>query len=338
MEATNTKIFSIDCGNGDVKTNTAVIDFKYPSGYTVLDLEPEDDADVPVIGFNGKWYAFDEKRGVDSNKCQDERMFIMSIPAICQNLIDSGADLTRIQTVSLAIGQTIELFDKDRVAFADYYKRYAAEPVTVSYKGYNIRFKVRQDEEGVFVLPQSEAIYTAHSADLKAVYDFITLIEIGSQTTDFTVVESGKMNKHKCFSIDLGTNELFCRINRRQKKLTREDISEEIVKTYLVKGRLNYGDSEVREFVKNVIMEEVDSFTKDILREMKRHKINVQVPVVLCGGGSVLLWKYLKDMFIMAEDDNGDPIRYDEYENARCFKRCALIMRRIIRKRKAGAA
>lgn len=334
----NTKIFAIDCGNGDVKTVTAAGPFKYPSGYTVVDIEPEEDASVPVVEYHGKWYVFNDKMGVDSDKCLDERMFIMSLPAIAQNLIDSGADLARTQTVSLAVGQTIQLFNKDREKFAEYYKNYAADAVKVSYKGYDIRFKIRQDEEGVFVLPQSKAIYTSNSSDLNTIYDYITLIEIGSQTTDYTVVEDGKMNNQKCFSSDTGTNALFTKINRRQKQITREDISEGIIKAYLRTGRISFGDAETKEYIKSVVQEEIDMFVKNIIRDMKKNEISVQVPVILCGGGSILLGKYLYPNFIHAEDDNGEPIKYDEFENARAFKKCALAARRFIRRRKAGAA
>lgn len=331
----NTKIFTIDIGNGDVKTVTAAQDLKYPSGYSVMDIKPEED-EFPVIGYRGKWYVFNEKRGVDYDKCQDDRMFISSIPAICQGMIDSGMDISRTQTISLAVGQTIEFFDRDRKAYEEYYKTRGSEPVKVSYKGYDIKFKIRQDEEGVFVFPQGEVIYTSHSNELKEVYDFINLIEIGSQTTDVTVVENYRMNKPKCFSIDLATNELFHRINHRQKAVTREDISENMVKNYILTGRMNYGTKEVKDFICSVVDEEIDSFVKDILREMKKHKVNGHVPTIVCGGGSILLWKQLKDSFNLAEDDNGDPIRFDEFENARSYKKCALLLRRIFRKKRGA--
>lgn len=333
----NTKIFGIDLGNGDVKTTTASQDMKYPSGYSVLDIQPEED-DVPVIGFGGKWYIFNEKKGVDTDKCNDERMFISTLPAICQNMLDSGMDTTRTQTISLAVGQTIEFFDRDRRAYAEYYKSRAAEPVKVIYKGREMKFKVRQDEEGVYVFPQGEVIYTSHSNELKEVYDFVNMIEIGSQTTDVTVVENYRMDKAKCFSVDLATNELFHRINHRQKAVTREDISEAMVKNYITTGRITYGTKETKEFICKVIQEEIEGFVKDILREMKKHRVNSQVPTIVCGGGAILLWDYLKEEFNLAEDDNGDPIRFDEYENARSFKKCALLVRRLMRRKKGSVA
>lgn len=342
--ANDTKMIGIDAGNEFYKTETAAGVFKYPAGYTVVDYKPEEDDNTVVIGIEDKWYVFDQRRGVDMDKCSNVRMGITSLPIICQNLIDAGVDVTRTQTVAIAAGIPIEYFDRDKKEYMKYYKTFSqdyfgTDVIKCNYKNTEFKIKIRQDAEGVFVLPQGISIWTAHAAELKAVYDYVFLIDIGSQTTDVTAVEDGKIVKTKCFSIDLGTNMLFRRINSRQKVVTKSDLVEKQIVRYITTGNINFGNQETKKYVISVIEDEIEQFVEDLKLKMKEHGVNSQIPVVLAGGGSILLKNKIinANAFEIAETDDEKPIIYDEFENARSFKACALKLRKILRKKMEGA-
>lgn len=305
----DTIVVSIDHGNKGIKVvDKNNIGWSYESGYTKSNTEPIIRENLLV--YNNMYYTLGNRFSVQMDKSQDERFFILSLPAISYAMDSVGVTEANI---ILAVGLPICSYGVLKEKFRDYFIR---SDVTYEFsKRYNINIISTQ------VYPQGYGAFISVFNDYKDVSQAVG-VDIGAFTTDCFEVQNGKLIISSAFSIDRGVIKLFKEI---QKDLLKYDLK--ISETQIQDILTGKGIVFLQDDIKAMIVEKAAAYVNDLLDEIKENGIELRNPSLFIGGGSKLLWDHIKNnRRLQFEELLDDP----EFGNARGF---ALLAKKSLMKK-----
>jgi plasmid segregation protein ParM len=269
-------IVPIDHGNKDLKSEYR---FKFSSGYVESEVEPVSLNNL--LKYEGKFYSFGTNRfPVMDDKTQDDRFFILSLPAIGNSLMAKGIYKSDI---CLAAGLPLVSYGRLKNKFKDYFIR-----SNIKFYYLNKEFNVNIIDALIF--PQGYSGIISKFNDYRDL-PCCNVIDIGGQTIDFFTMENCIINLQKVASENAGVIQLFNKIKQDILKegmlITEKQIEEVILK----KDNSTFSDVNIG----NTIIKETGQFVTDMLERLREQNYDLKInPTVFLGGGSLLLKSYLE--------------------------------------------
>ncbi|MTI67121.1 MAG: ParM/StbA family protein [Firmicutes bacterium] len=273
----------------------------YSTGFIESDVEPISKDNL--LTYNGKYYSVGTGRfSTIYNKAEDERCFILSLPAIANYLGSQFAN--RTTDIILAVGLPIGNYG----TLKDEFKKYFTRPNEIGFNWLGVDYSVRIKE--CLVFPQGYSAYLTVFNEFKDTQ--VVCCDIGGYTADiFTVNKGGKLDIRSATSINRGVIRLFKDI---QQQLLRKDIriSEEQIEEVL-KGS---DPILIDKTIVNLINSKAKQYTESLIDELREmgHETRMN-PMLWIGGGSLLLKR-----FIEQSDKVGYVEFLDQYANCKGYQ------------------
>lgn len=270
-------IVAVDHGNKSIKTSC---NYKYATGYTISVNEPILKQDLLV--YQGEYYSMSSERfPIMERKTEDERCFILTLPAIA-NAFSGHADTKEPIDIILGVGLDISNYGKYKKDFKEYFIRNNIEFIfNESY------FKINISD--VFVFPQGYSGYITRFSEYRTL-PICNIVDIGSHTIDLLTVENGLLNIKSCVCLKEGISKLFNEISQESQKIGFK-IMDSQIENIILNRRVEFIDDEII----NLVLAKVQAYTSDLLNRIYEYGFELKNPTVFHGGGALLLKDYIKN-------------------------------------------
>ncbi|SHH68893.1 plasmid segregation protein ParM [Caloranaerobacter azorensis DSM 13643] len=282
----------------------------YSTGYIESEFEPISKENLLI--YNGKFYSIGTGRfSTIFNKAQDERSFILTLPAVGNYL---GEQYTSDTTnIILAVGLPIATFGKLKEEFRRYFLR---DNINFCWNGKEYKVNIKD----CLVFPQGYSAFLTIYNDFKDIQ--VLCCDIGGYTVDiFNVNKGGKLDIASAISLNRGVIKLFRNI---QQELIKQDIriTEEQIEEVL-KGS---NPVMLDETIVSLINSKAKQYTENLIDELREFGYETRInPIIFVGGGAMLLKR-----FIEQSNKVGYVEFLDQYANCRGYQllaRKALSMK-----------
>lgn len=275
-------IIGIDHGNRNIKTPHCV----FTSGFTSSEKESDMES-TEVLNYNGRYYAIaTEPFNVENDKSVSENFFILSLFAIAKEMEATKQKETECN-ITLAVGLPPRDFARLKEKYEQYFLKHFKNGVEFSYN--NITYNITSDR--CIVFPQGyAAAMSSDKASYITNYSTSFIIDIGGFTVDYMEFDEKKLNKDRCGSEPCGVIAMIDHIISRVSSKFGRDITYKMAEG-IIAGRNVFMSDEIKDFILNETQKWVDD---RILGTFTKKNIDLSsYPVVMIGGGSALLKKYI---------------------------------------------
>jgi hypothetical protein len=141
-------------------------------------------------------------------------------------------------------------------------------------------------EDRFFVIPQSMSIFFEYVAEVDeaALSEDVCVIDVGTFTTGYSMVNSGKFNARKSGGLELGISNFRDDLRRHIKRIHKLDLPKAAVTKALVRGKLKVGNKFVK--LASVIPDIADPLMDELIEKLTDvWGDSSQTATVLVGGG-----------------------------------------------------
>lgn len=276
-------IIGIDNGNANTKTEHTA----FTSGVTEHISKPP--MAKEVIHFQDKYYSLTTNRlKYERDKTKNHFCFVLTLFGIAKEILASEqyrADET--YNVILSVDLPPEHFSMQREKFAKYFSQFG-EQVRFTYN--DMPFTVRINPK-VQVYPQGYAAVVTKASKVKS-YSRFYIVDIGGYTTDVILIVDNIPDLSCCYSLESGIITMNNKIKRSVSSAFDLAIDERHIEDVLA-GRATAFDNNLP--VIEEIHRSVQTYTNDILNELREYKVDLRAnPAFFLGGGAVLLEPFIK--------------------------------------------
>ncbi|MGF7010532.1 plasmid segregation protein ParM [Lachnospiraceae bacterium PF1-22] len=295
MNYKNLTVFAIDHGNESIKT----FGDSFTCGLTTHDSKP------PMVNewieFQDKFYALSKSpQSYSKDKTVDINYFIYTLFALCREEARGGIKFDKPLIIAAGL-PPMYLNARLKARFKEYF-----ESNFNGKKGIHFRYKGADkfvEVADVMVYPQGFAAAFANAkrkvAEGKVIpgnriidtYNTYLMIDVGGVTADFIYFVDGTPVFDKTKTVDSGIINMCDDIKNKVSLEIGREVDRKLVENVL-RGEPTLLNEEEKRFIKdcaakwatNKIVAEAQPLVPDLSL----------VPVVFCGGGSILLKEYLK--------------------------------------------
>lgn len=263
-------IIGVDHGYGYMKTAGTIMKSgieEYPVKPPFLEDILEADRRVFVVG------QIRNEHTADKTVTKD--YYYMTLAAMAKEL--KLHQITVAKNVILSVGLPYSFYAVQKEELKEYLMQ--KKNVTFTFEGIKYSVEIKD----VMVYPQGLPVL---AKELDAYRDkTISVADIGSRTIDVITYRQGKPYYDRCFSIDKkGTLDCVENIAKYYLGKYQEAVDEEDIQRLFQKKNVNLSAQKIQ-FVKNLIK----FYAKDVMKLLESRLSN---PIILCGGGAVVLQHY----------------------------------------------
>ena len=279
----NIPVIGCDTGNKNVKTaHTITLSGirKLPSAPAIMPTDPMD-----VLLVDGSYYIVDSERlHYERNKVLTENNLLLTLIAVAKELRALG--LSPTSKVALAVG--LPPGHMANATLVNQYRSYFLQNGGVHrFQCGGISHQITFAD--VIVCPQAYSIVCGLSTEVTGNPD-LYLIDIGGGTVD-SVHLIRKNADPRIISLDMGVIFLYSEIKSRLQNSSGLRITEDQIDDILLDRPSGIYKPELKRMVKEV----ADMHTKKIFDEFRDNSQDWRLSyVVFCGGGAILLKKYIE--------------------------------------------
>lgn len=277
-------IVSVDLGNSQIKTPSTV---PFTSGIINHGSEKPSFA-TDMLLYQDKYYSLSGTRlPYQQDKTDSEEWTALLLFAIARELQVQGVD-TLMPHIALALGLPPQHFALREKA-ESFYRNLS--PMTFYYNGKRLMLYI----DRVFIYPQG----------LAAVAPIITnftgnpltyIVDIGGYTVDVLLLRHGRIDMTCCRSFNNGVIELINDIQSIGEAKYNTVLDEEHIRQALIHPNESY----VPDPLKVEMTNRAQSYSQKIISKLSEMKIDLKInPVIILGGGSILIKQYLSKMNII---------------------------------------
>ena len=288
MKTKKTNIIAIDSGNKNVKTEH----FSFPSALGKTQIASEFNANT--LYYNGTYYTINEDKRVRhlEDKSQSEDFYVLALFGIAKEIelrVEQGKfpKEQRVFKITYLDGlPPADWYLKDK--FTNYFKQNRDAHFTYHEKEYHIIF------EDVYIFPQAYAV-CGLKPEIYKKKNFL-IVDIGGWTVDYMTLHNGELDMSQCDSLEEGIITFYNEVTSNVRKVLRIRIRESYIDE-IIKGDFENDifDDETYAKIVEIIDNTAHAYCEHIVAILKEEiSYFNSTPMVLCGGGAVLLKNYFE--------------------------------------------
>lgn len=272
-------LIAIDHGNKQVKTVHCA---PFTSGLAESEVQP---FGKDFLQYRDRYYLISDRRiPYRRDKTEDDRFFILTLFAVANEIEAAGVYTPNLMRVQLAVGLPPAHYGAQRKAFLQYFSNRGAISFRYRDKPYAIYI------ERVDCYPQSYAAAVTILNSLQSVPKALVL-DIGGFTADYLQIRKGAGDLTNCDSLENGVILLYNKV--RSKVSSELDVLlEEDEIDAILRGESPQSQADVV----RIVQQQAAAFVSDLFSTLRERQLELKSgPVVLVGGGAILLRKQIED-------------------------------------------
>lgn len=283
------KIFGIDLGNYDTKSQNTTIPSGYEGPFTSKPVMA-----AHYLELDGKYYTPSiDRLYYMRDKTNDERCIVLTLISIAREILlkfdkvenvskeEIQEYISHITKIGLGAGLPVSHYKKAAIDnLIAYYEKYMKCGIDFTYDDYHFHFSL----EICRIYPQGGAAAACKANKIALQYNTYYVIDIGGYTIDVAQFKNGCPEKDR-ISLEMGIITLYDNIVN--KVFANCDIN---IDYDAIEAVLNNENTILAEEVKAIIREMTNNHANTILNALRQQKIMFDShPCLFVGGGSILL-------------------------------------------------